>query len=89
MRDHPQAVANRVYDFIGVDKLEINPEVINPSYREMGIFLSRVLNHLFKYDLGASNYGFSRRLGNCKPIRWQKLRHEFIYKVFKDSPMLV
>lgn len=85
LKDHPQGVADRVYDFLGVDKLEIDPEVINPSYREMGISLSRVLNHLFKYDLGTSNYGFSRRLGNCKPIGWQKLRHEFTYKVLKNS----
>ena len=83
LRDSPQDVANRVFDFLGASRVKVNPGVVNPSLGRLGLPLCRLLNHVFSFDYGASSYGYFRALKNSRPGTWQKIRHLFIYRFWK------
>jgi len=85
LKKSPQGIANRVFDFLEVPRVQINESPVYPSLSKEIMPLRRFLNHLVHFDYGASAYNlkFPRDLGGAEPSKISKLYNTFIYSYYK------
>ena len=80
-----QETADRIFSFLGVPSSKINPKKVNPSLSYYGLTMRRFLNHLCHFDCGASSYNYTRDLYGAIPSSYSKLKHKFIYSIYKPA----
>ncbi len=73
LKKSPQGIANRIFDFLGVPRSQINESTVNPSLSKEVVPLKRFLNHLVRFGSGASNYNFYGVLGEAEPSKITRL----------------
>lgn len=90
LKKSPQGIANRMFDFLGVPRTQIDESPLNPSLSKEVMPLKRFLNHLVHFDCGASAYNlnFARPLGEAKPSKistWYNTFSSIWYKTYTDK----
>lgn len=90
LRKAPQDIANRVFDFVGVPRTQIDESPANPSLSREVMPLKRFFNHLVHFDCGASAYNlnFSRPLGEARPSKistWYNIFSSIWYKTSTEK----
>ncbi len=83
--DSPDALASKVFQFVGVPNVEIDKTKKNESLSKHMLFVRRIMNRCIPFDYGKSSYGFFRNLWNARPSFTEGFWHSFIYKYYKTN----
>jgi len=80
----PQGIANRIFDFLEVPRVQIEESPVNPSSSKEIMPLRRSLNQLVHFGCGASAYklNFRRDLGEAEPTKISKLYNSFVELIY-------
>lgn len=83
LKNSPQAVADKIFTFLNVHTSKVNPEKVNPSLSSSSLTLRRILNHIIRFDCGASSYSFFRDIHEAEPSLYYRFFHKFTYSYYK------
>ena len=81
LKESPQDIANRIFDFLEVPRIQIDESPVNPSLSKEVVPLKRFFNHLVRFGCGASNYSFYNVNSEAEPSKISKLYGVFEYTI--------
>lgn len=84
LKESPQGIANRIFDFLEVPRVQIDESPIGRSLSKEVLPLRRFLNHLVHFDSGSSDFclNFRRDLGEAKPSKISALYNSLTLGIY-------
>ncbi len=85
LKKDPRKTTRKLCRFLGVEEISISFDKVNPALSPFSISLLRFFNCFINYDLSDDTYGFKRNINGAKMSFIQKIKHAFIYHIYKPG----